>query len=81
MAQERVESPPCAKKGLPPSSEEETVIFPYQQNGKTLAIRQPNDRVASVSTRFRVFFGDGAAVPVAFTFACEYGVNLGVTYS
>jgi hypothetical protein len=32
-----------------------TVIFSYQQNGKTFAIRQPNDRAASVSTRFLVF--------------------------
>ncbi len=30
-------------------------ILPYQQNGNTLAILQPNDRVASVSTRFRDF--------------------------
>ena len=51
-----------------------TVIFSYQQNGKTFAIRQPNDRVASVSTRFLVFFGDGMA-PVVSPSACECSVN------
>lgn len=41
------------------------VVCSYQQNGNTLAILQPNDRVASVSARFRDF-GDGAAVATAF---------------
>ena len=46
----------------------------YQQNGKTLAIRQPNDQVA-VSTCFRVFLGERTAVSVAFGSACDCGGN------
>src|SRR6516165_7733049 len=45
----------------------------YQQNGKTLTIRQPNDRVASRCVR--IFFGDPMAVPAAFPSACESGAD------
>ena len=51
------------------------IIRSYQQNGKAFAIRQPSDRFVSVSIRFRVFLGNGAAVPAAFPSACECGVN------
>ena len=37
------------------------VLRPYQQNGKTVAIRQFNGRIPPPSTRFRAFLADGAA--------------------
>ena len=43
---------------------------PHQQNGKTVAIRQFNDRVPPPSTRFRVFLGEGAVVTGALASGC-----------
>ena len=37
------------------------VLRPYQQNGKTVAIRQFKGRTPPPSTRFRAFLADGAA--------------------
>ena len=37
------------------------VLPPYQQNGKTVAIRQFKGRTPPPSTRFRAFLADGAA--------------------
>ena len=37
------------------------VLRPYQQNGKTVAIRQFKGRTPPPSTRFRAFLADGVA--------------------
>ena len=46
----------------------------YQQNGKTFAIWQFNDRVPP-PTRLRVFFGDGVAVSAALASGCACAVS------
>ena len=57
-----------------PAQPNATAYCSYQQNGKTLAIRQPNDQFAGFDV-FRVFLGEGTAVSVAFRSACDCGDN------
>jgi hypothetical protein len=61
----------AAGKAIPAKPNATAYCF-YQQNGKTLAFRQPNDQVV-VSTCFRSFLGECTAVSVAFRSACDCG--------